>query len=87
MKRYALLGPPNVGKSTLFYTLTGVYVKTGNYPGTTVEIHRAYLKWDGEKIEIVDLPGIEMPKPQRSTKAPTRSSSTLYSSWRRNTKP
>jgi ferrous iron transport protein B len=61
VKRYALLGPPNVGKSTLFYTLTGVYIKTGNYPGTTVEIHRAYLKWDGEKIEIVDLPGVQHP--------------------------
>ena len=61
MKRYALLGPPNVGKSTLFYTLTGVYVKAANYPGTTVEIHQAYLKWDGEKIEIVDLPGVQHP--------------------------
>jgi len=61
MKRYALVGPPNVGKSTLFYALTGVYVETANYPGTTLEIHRAYLKWDGEKIEIVDLPGVQHP--------------------------
>ncbi len=50
-----------MGKSTLFYTLTGVYVKARNYPGTTVEIHRACLKWDGEKIEIVDLPGVQHP--------------------------
>jgi small GTP-binding protein domain len=62
MKRYAIVGPANVGKSSLFYTLTGVYVKTANYPGTTLEIHRAYLKWDGEKIEIVDLPGVLNPE-------------------------
>jgi Fe2+ transport system protein B len=42
MKRYALLGPPNVGKSTLFYTLTGVYVKTGNYPGRDAKATEIY---------------------------------------------
>jgi len=54
-----------VGKSSLFYALTGFYVKTANYPGTTVEIHRAYLRRDGEKIEIVDLPGVLNPENPR----------------------
>ncbi|WP_258871945.1 GTPase, partial [Pyrobaculum aerophilum] len=30
MKRYAIIGPPNVGKSALFYALTGVFVKTAD---------------------------------------------------------
>lgn len=65
MRRYAIVGPVNVGKSSLFYALTGFYVKTANYPGTTVEIHRAYLRRDGEKIEIVDLPGVLNPENPR----------------------
>ncbi len=62
MRRYAIVGPVNVGKSSLFYALTGFYVKTANYPGTTVEIYKAYLRRDGEKIEIVDLPGVLNPE-------------------------
>ncbi|MCC6031556.1 MAG: ferrous iron transporter B [Pyrobaculum sp.] len=65
MRRYAIVGPVNVGKSSLFYALTGLYVKTANYPGTTVEIHKAYLRRDGEKIEIVDLPGVINPENPR----------------------
>lgn len=59
------MGPVNVGKSSLFYALTGFYVKTANYPGTTVEIHKAFLRRDGEKIEIVDLPGVLNPENPR----------------------
>jgi ferrous iron transport protein B len=62
VRRYAIVGPVNVGKSSLFYALTGFYVKTANYPGTTVEIYKAYLRRDGEKIEIVDLPGVLNPE-------------------------
>jgi ferrous iron transport protein B len=65
VRRYAIVGPVNVGKSSLFYALTGFYVKTANYPGTTVEIHKAYLRRDGEKIEIVDLPGVLNPENPR----------------------
>ena len=35
--RYAGLGPPNSGKSTLFNRLTGLRQKVANYPGVTVE--------------------------------------------------
>ena len=65
MRRYAIVGPVNVGKSSPFYALTGFYVKTANYPGTTVEIHKAYLRRDGEKIEIIDLPGVINPENPR----------------------
>jgi len=56
VKRVALVGPPNVGKSTLFYALTGRYVKTANYPGKTLELNVGYVRRYG--IEIVDLPGV-----------------------------
>ena len=52
----ALVGHPNVGKSTLFEALTGHRVIAANYPGTTVEIVRAA----GRRLDdtFVDSPGI-----------------------------
>lgn len=58
MKKIFLVGNPNVGKSVVFSRLTGVQVISSNYPGTTVEISRGFLKIGEEKIEIVDLPGM-----------------------------
>lgn len=57
IKKIFLAGNPNVGKSVIFSRLTGVQVISSNYPGTTVEITRGYLKIEEEKIEVVDLPG------------------------------
>lgn len=51
----ALLGNPNVGKTTLFNALTGSRQYVGNWPGVTVEKKEGYLDDD---IKIVDLPGI-----------------------------
>lgn len=49
-----LVGNPNVGKSVFFNELTGRYVDVSNFPGTTVEIHRAPY---GEDI-LLDTPGV-----------------------------
>lgn len=57
IKKIFLIGNPNVGKSVVFSRLTGVHVIVSNYPGTTVEITKGYLKIDEEKIEVIDLPG------------------------------
>jgi ferrous iron transport protein B len=57
MKKLFLIGNPNVGKSALFSRLTGVHVVASNYPGTTVEFTKGYLRMNGTKIEVIDLPG------------------------------
>lgn len=53
----ALAGNPNVGKSTLFNTLTGLRQHTGNWPGKTVGVATGYLTKGETTFEFVDLPG------------------------------
>lgn len=53
-----LMGYPNVGKSVIFNSLTGVYVVVSNYPGTTVAVDRGKADISGRKMEIVDTPGM-----------------------------
>jgi len=54
----ALVGPPNVGKSSLFNALTGAYVTVSNYPGTTVGVSRGRMNLDGREIAVLDTPGL-----------------------------
>lgn len=58
MKRIALLGMPNTGKSTLFNRLTGATSRVGNWPGITVELLSGKILLGNEIVEIIDLPGI-----------------------------
>lgn len=53
----ALLGNPNVGKTSLFNRLTKLHQKVGNYPGITVEKREGTLQAKGKTYRIVDLPG------------------------------
>lgn len=57
MRKILLIGNPNVGKSVIFSRLTGVQVIASNYPGTTVEFTKGYMRLDDEKLEIIDVPG------------------------------
>lgn len=58
MKRFALAGNPNCGKTTLFNSLTGSTAHVGNWPGVTVEKREGTYKKLEEHISIIDLPGI-----------------------------
>jgi len=53
----ALVGQPNVGKSTIYNQLTGANQRVGNWPGKTVEIAWAKVKVNSQSVIIVDLPG------------------------------
>ena len=59
MKKIAIVGSPNVGKSVLFNNLTGSYAAVvSNYPGTTVEVSRGKSKIGNDEFEIIDTPGM-----------------------------
>ena len=53
----ALVGNPNVGKSTLFNSLTGLRQHTGNWPGKTVGIAAGQMQHQDIRFTFVDLPG------------------------------
>ncbi|MDI9403919.1 MAG: ferrous iron transporter B, partial [Limnohabitans sp.] len=56
--RIAMVGNPNVGKTSLFNRLCGVRAKTANFSGSTVEARVGTAVADGVELELVDLPGI-----------------------------
>lgn len=58
MKEIALIGSPNCGKTTIFNRLTGTRQRTGNWPGVTVERKDGKLEINGNKLLLVDLPGV-----------------------------
>ncbi|MFP4008812.1 MAG: FeoB small GTPase domain-containing protein [Spirulinaceae cyanobacterium] len=57
-KKVALIGSPNVGKSSIFNLLTKTYVTVSNYPGTTVELAQGNAKVAGEILTFYDTPGM-----------------------------
>lgn len=52
-----LMGHPNVGKSVVFNRLTGANVAESNYPGTTVDFEKGYIRVNHEEMELIDVPG------------------------------
>ncbi len=58
VRKVALVGNPNVGKSVLFNALTGSYVTVSNYPGTSVEVSRGNAVLQGRSWQVIDTPGM-----------------------------
>lgn len=58
VKSIAVVGNPNSGKTTLFNGLTGSNQRIGNWPGVTVEKKEGLITLEGQKVRLVDLPGI-----------------------------
>lgn len=56
--KYALVGNPNCGKTTLFNELTGSKQYVGNWPGVTVEKKEGEVLNSKGEVVVVDLPGI-----------------------------
>lgn len=57
MKRIALAGNPNCGKTSMFNILTKARQHVGNWPGVTVEKKEGILKVGKEEHIVIDLPG------------------------------
>ena len=60
----ALMGNPNVGKSTVFNALTGARQHTGNWSGKTVSGARGTMNCGGREMTLVDLPGTYSLRPR-----------------------
>ena len=58
MIKIAFAGNPNVGKTALINAVAGSKLKVGNWPGVTVEKKEAEFEFNGEKINLIDLPGV-----------------------------
>lgn len=53
----AIAGNPNVGKSTVFNSLTGLHQHTGNWPGKTVSNASGIANFNDKDFLLVDIPG------------------------------
>ncbi len=72
MKKFALAGNPNCGKTTLFNSLTGSTAYVGNWPGVTVDKKEGIYKKLDEEVSIIDLPGIYSLSPYTSEEVISR---------------
>jgi hypothetical protein len=53
-----LVGPPNVGKSSLLQALSEIQIKTGDYPFTTLRPVPALTRIRGVLVQLIEIPGL-----------------------------
>jgi ferrous iron transport protein B len=66
VRRIAFVGNPNAGKSALINLLAGSALKTGNWPGVTVDKAEAEITHEGMRLRLTDLPGIYDLQPSKT---------------------
>jgi uncharacterized protein len=54
----ALVGPPNVGKSSLLQALSEIQIRTGDYAFTTLRPTPALTRIGGVLVQLVEIPGL-----------------------------
>ena len=59
VNKIAIVGSPNVGKSSLFNQITRSYSLVANLPHTTIQVQRSSIVIEGKQYEIIDTPGIQ----------------------------
>ncbi|MCK5282598.1 MAG: 50S ribosome-binding GTPase [Nanoarchaeota archaeon] len=57
LKTVAIVGFPNVGKTTLLYKLTGSKPEINSYPFTTKGVNVSYIGKGKDRIQLLDTPG------------------------------
>jgi len=57
LRRIALIGSPNAGKTTIFNQLTGLRAHTANYPGVTVTRSEGMAHTPAGRVAVEDVPG------------------------------
>lgn len=72
MRKVAIVGSPNVGKSLLFNALTDRYSTVSNYPGTSVEVCRGVAEISEACFEVIDTPGMYSLSPLTEEERVTR---------------
>lgn len=74
----ALIGNPNVGKSTIFNSITGMNQHTGNWTGKTVTSAYGKFNYNDESFILVDLPGTYSLTPNSKEEEVTRDFIAFY---------